>query len=186
MVPAASVKKRLFGLAAAFVLLFALICPSACAETAVSSIPMHLYTDPTDGTTMMLPDGWTEETHSQGGYKAYVSWTQHEGSSRDVIFLHLCIDDWSSGRTFFSSRTAYDAYMNQVSSVSAALGGASIEEVVFNGISWFRYYSQDSTWQYFRYHNGYVHLFQIDVDTDDPYYAYFEAIMNSVVFPEIR
>ena len=84
-----------------------------------------------------------------------------------------------------ASRKGFDDIMNQKDIISQNFGNADIEEVQFNGISYFRYKPQDSLWQYYRYHNGYAHMFQIDVDVDDPYYAYFEAIMNSVVFPEI-
>lgn len=154
----------------------------AFAET-TTDIAMHLYTDPTDGTTFMLPDNWIEEISFQDGYNVVTTYTKR--ADRKVIFLHVSADDWENGKLYASSRKDYDDLMNQRSMLSMAFGFAKFEEVKFRGIPYFRYKSQESTWQYYRYHNGILHMFQFDVDTDDPYYAYFEAIMNSVVFSTI-
>ncbi len=164
------------------VLCSVMLATVAFAET-TTDIAMHLYTDATDGTTFMLPDNWIEEISVQSGYNIVTTFTQR--TDRKVIFLHVSIDDWENGKIYAFSRKEYDDLMNQQSTFSMTFGFAEIEKVEFGGIPYFRYKSQESTWQYFRYHNGIMHMFQFDVDTDDPYYAYFEAIMNSVVFPTI-
>lgn len=166
-------------------LLFVLLAPAVLAETA-TEIAMHPYVDETDGTTFMLPDGWSEDMSPQSGFSSVTTYIQRPDSSRKVIFMHLSVDDWQNGQRFASNRVEYDNLMNSAGIISTNFGGVDIEEVDFNGITYFRYMSQESTWQYFRFHNGYLHMFQFDVDTDDPYYAYFEAIMNTVVFPEIQ
>ena len=167
------------------VLLVVMMLSPAVAETA-TDIALHPFVDKNDGTTLMLPDGWTEEISEEQGIYAVTTYTEYAGKSRRVIFLYASIDDWeTTGKQVASSRTSFDEYMNRKEIISQSFGGAPIEEVQFNGITYFRYQSSDSLWQYFRYHNGYVHMFQFDVDVDDPYYPYFEAIMNTVVLPEI-
>ena len=175
-----STMARLLG----FALILALLAPAALADAA-EEIAMHLYTDDTDGTTFMLPDGWIEEPGSMMGVNSITAYTAYPGLSRRLIFLHASVDSWASETSQMMSRTSYDQMMNQKATISSAFGNAEIEEVEFNGVTYFCYNSQESTWQYFRYHNGILHMFQYDVDTSDPNYAYFEAIMNSVEFPEI-
>ena len=169
----------------ALALLLTLPFSFASALTA-ADISLHPYTDSTDGTTFMVPDGWIEDTSPQSGFNCISSYIVRPDTGRKVIFLRVSMDDWANGRNYASSRTEYDNLMNTQSNMSMNYGWAKIEEVDFNGVTYFRYKSQDSTWQYFRYHNAVLHMFQFDVDTDDPYYPYFEAIMNSVVFPAIN
>ena len=172
-------KKRVFIRCFLGILLAAVL---AC-SVAYADIAMHPSTDVTDGTSFMIPDGWTEDNTPQQGYESILSWIQPPDSTRKVVFFHISLDDWDNGKQYVSTRPEYDDLMNNKQTVSASLGTVDIEEVEFNGVTYFRYKSQESTWQYFRYHNAVLHLFQFDVDTDDPYYAYFEAIMNSVEYP---
>lgn len=174
---------RIMALLAAVLLAVTVLAPAA-AETA-TEITMHPFEDKNDGTTFMLPDGWTEQITEENGIYSIASYTDYAGQDKRVIFLYASLDDWeTTGTKLASDRLSFDEYMNKKEVISQNFGGAPIEEVQFNGVTYFRY-ANDSLWQYFRYHNGYVHMFQIDVDTDDPYYAYFEAIMNTVVLPEV-
>ena len=176
-------QSRIICLLAALLLAMSLIV-SAGAETA-TEIAVHQYTDETDGTTFNLPDGWTEDVVEGEDYKGVSSVIDDDSKERRIVFVHICLDDWdAAGKQFADSRKAYDEMMNNKETISMSLNNAEIEEVEFNGIAFFRYQSDVSRWQYFRYNNAYVHLFQITIDTDDPYFPYFEAIMNSVVFPE--
>lgn len=176
-------QSRIICLLAALLLTMGLIV-SAGAETA-TEIAVHPYTDETDGTTFNLPDGWTEGVVDIEGFKGVSSYTEDEDKGRRVVFLHVCGDDWdSAGKKVAANRKAYDDLMNNKDVLSRYFNNAEIEEAEFNGITYFRYQSDVSRWQYIRYHNSHIHLFQINADTDDPYFAYFEAIMNSVVLPE--
>ena len=130
----------------AMVLILAMMIPVGLAETA-EEIAMHPYTDETDGTTFMLPDGWIENMEPQYGFNSVVAYTDHVSSGRKVIFMHLSADDWENGQQYTSSRTEYDNLMNQLSIMQMNFGTTDIEEVEFNGITYFRYMSQESTWQ---------------------------------------
>ena len=151
----------------------------------------HLHTDPRSGVSFMIPDGWTEETFRQGRFYGYDAYTRYEGPStrhgRYLIFMHIVSDEFSrGGKSRFGTRQKFDEYYDNPDTVYM-LGGAlrgDKSQVEFNGVTYYKFDAGDSTWQYFIVHNGYLHMFQFDVNVTDPNYAYFVAIMNSVVFPE--
>ena len=170
--------------------LLAALCLLSCAG-AEQDISLHLHTDPHTGVSFGVPDGWKEETFSQNGYAGFDAYTNYEGPSRShgryLIFMHIISDAYRTrGSRQFDTRQAYDEYLNQVPNIYQAAGirNAPPMTVEFNGITYFAYDSGDSVWQFFHAHNGYLHMFQFDTGMEDPNFAYFRAIMNSVTFPD--
>ena len=157
--------------------------PQSASTQQPLNITAHRHTDEGSGVSFLIPDNWQEDTEVRDGDTYFRASVKHVLTDGEVVFVYSSMDDWTNGRTVAGSRAEYDDLMNRISTISAAFNGAQVEETVFNGVTYFRYKPEEATWQYFRYHNAILHLFQFNAVDDELYAPYFEAIMSSVVYP---
>lgn len=156
-----------------------------------------VYLDKDTGVKFTVPANWPEKELSKDREFIDVKFasTEEEG----LAIMYGSVDLWSQMSAFDKvgySRSDFDNSQFTISDMEEyfAVGTGKVSKVTYNGVEYF-ITTQSATQEMYgteftidmtrvvRFRNGWLHEFQFGGTRDNPYFSDFEALLNTVEYP---